>query len=61
MKIELKKIKHARSLSEETNAFTAELHVNGEHVADCKNSGNGGMTDVYPKYSENQAKRERYR
>lgn len=61
MKIELKKIKHARSLSEETNAFTAELHINGEHVADCKNSGNGGMTDVYPKYSENQAKRERYR
>lgn len=61
MKIKLKKIKHARSLSEETNAFTAELHVNGEHVADCKNTGQGGMTDVYPKYSENKAKRERYR
>lgn len=61
MKIEVKKIKHARSLSEETNAFTAELYVDGEHVADCKNSGQGGMTDVYPKYSENKAKRERYR
>lgn len=61
MKIEVKKIKHARSLSEETNAFTAQLYVDGEHIADCKNSGKGGMTDVYSKYSENKTKREYYR
>ena len=60
MNIEVKKIKHARSLSEETNAFSAELHVDGKHVADCKNSGQGGMTDVYPKYSENKTKRKYY-
>lgn len=61
MKLEVKKIKHARSLSEETNAFTAELHVDGEHVAVCKNSGQGGMTDVYPKYSQDKTKQEHYR
>ena len=61
MKLEVKKIKHARSLSEETNAFTAELHVDGEHIADCKNSGKGGMTDVYPKFSENKKKLDHYR
>jgi len=54
MKIEVKKIIHARSLSEETNAFTAQLHIDGKYVADCKNSGRGGMTDVHPKYSENK-------
>lgn len=61
MKIEVKKIKHARSLSEETNAFTGALYVNDEHIADCKNSGQGGMTDVYPKYSEDKTKHEHYR
>jgi len=61
MKIEVKKIKHARSLSEETNAFTAELHINGEHVADCKNAGHGGQTDIHPKFSADEKKREHYR
>jgi hypothetical protein len=61
MKIEVKKIKHARSLSEETNAFTAALYVDGEHVADCKNSGQGGQTDIYPKYDTNTEKRQHYR
>ncbi len=32
MKIKVKKIKHARSLSEETNAFTGALYVNDEHI-----------------------------
>jgi len=61
MKIEVKKIKHARSLSEETNAFTGALYVNDEHIADCKNSGHGGSTDIYPKYSEDEKKRKHYR
>lgn len=60
MKIEVKKIKHARSLTEETNAFTAALYIDGEHVADCKNSGQGGQTDIYAKYSEDKKKREYY-
>lgn len=60
-KIELKNIKHARSLSEETNAFTAQLHINGEHIADCKNSGRGGETDINPRFSTDEIKRKRYR
>lgn len=60
MKIELKKIKHARSLSEETNAFTAELHVNGEYVADCKNAGHGGQTDIHARFSTDENKRKYY-
>ena len=61
MKIELKKLIHARSLSQETNAFTADLYVNGEKVATCKNSGTGGMTDIYPEYTTDEKKRKYYR
>lgn len=44
MKIELKKIKFSESLSEETNAFTADIYVNGKNVGYCKNDGHGGST-----------------
>lgn len=45
MKLELKSIKHNPSLSEETEAFTADLWVNGKKVAYCSNRGHGGCTD----------------
>jgi hypothetical protein len=45
MKIELKNIKHSPSLSEETEAFTANLYINGKHAGYAKNSGHGGSTD----------------
>jgi hypothetical protein len=45
MKIELKSIKFSEAMSEETNAFTANLYINGKKVAYCKNRGHGGCTD----------------
>ena len=48
MKIELKKIKFSEHLSEETNAFTADLYINGKNAGYVKNDGQGGCTDYYP-------------
>ena len=45
MKIELKSIKFSEAMSEETNAFTAILYVNGKKVGYCKNTGQGGCTN----------------
>lgn len=47
MKIELKKIKVAEHMSDETTAFTAELFVNGIHIGYVKNDGRGGCTDYH--------------
>jgi len=47
MEITLKKIEHSPLLSEETNAFTAEVHFNGQFIARAKNSGTGGCTDIF--------------
>lgn len=47
MKIELKNIKHSPSLSEETEAFTADLYINGALAGYAKNNGHGGSTDYY--------------
>lgn len=49
MKIELKNIKHSPSLSEETEAFTADLYINSRHVGYAKNQGSGGSTDYSAK------------
>ena len=54
MKIELKGIKFYERLSEETNAFTADLYINGKKAGYVKNDGHGGSTDYYP----NEGKRE---
>jgi hypothetical protein len=45
MEIELKRIKFSEHLSEETNAFTANLYVNGRHVGYVENRGHGGNTN----------------
>lgn len=47
MKIELKRISFNERLSEETNAFVADLYINGKKVGECKNTGQGGCTDYY--------------
>lgn len=47
MELTLKNIKHARSLSEETNAFTATLCADGKPIAEARNDGQGGQTFVY--------------
>ncbi|RZJ92819.1 MAG: hypothetical protein EOO20_00455 [Chryseobacterium sp.] len=55
MKIELKNIHHSVQLSEETEAFTANLYIKGIHAGYAKNNGTGGPTDYY---HENEKGRE---
>ena len=47
MKIELRKLKHSPSFSEETNAFTADIYVDGVKVGYARNGGHGGNTDIH--------------
>jgi len=47
MKIELKNIHFSESLSEETNAFTANLYIDGINAGYTKNQGHGGPTDYH--------------
>lgn len=55
MKIELKNIHYSPHLSDETNAFTADVLVDGQNVGHAKNDGNGGETYVGVQYSKNDA------
>lgn len=48
--LELRKVKIASSLSEETVAFTGELWVNGQLAARCSNHGTGGPNDYHDTY-----------
>ena len=47
MKIELKKIAFYERMSEETNAFTADIYVNGVKTGYAKNDGQGGCTFIH--------------
>lgn len=49
MNIELKNVKHFPSLSQETEAFTASLYINGKHAGYAENTGHGGETNYYDK------------
>jgi hypothetical protein len=40
--VELRGVKIAANMSEETIAFTGSLYINGQKAADCKNDGQGG-------------------
>lgn len=42
MKIELRRINHNARLSEETNAFAAEVWIDGERAFEARNQGQGG-------------------
>lgn len=57
MNVQLKNIKFSEALSEETNAFTADLYIDGKKVGYCRNDGRGGCTDYYP-YGVNVQDRE---
>lgn len=54
MKIELKKIDYSERLSEETNAFSADLYINGKKAGVASNRGHGGPTD-YDSYDKTGA------
>ena len=45
-KVELKKIQHARNMSKETHAFTADVYIDGKKTAQAENNGWGGETCV---------------
>ena len=47
MKIELKKIAFYERMSEETNAFTADVYVNCVKTGYAKNDGQGGSTFIH--------------
>ena len=50
MKIELKNVKFSESQSDETNAFTADIWVDGKKCGYCKNNGCGGETETHGFY-----------
>lgn len=62
MKIELKKFYFSERLSQETNAFTADVYINGVKAAYAENDGHGGCTNVraYEGHRELVQKAEEY-
>lgn len=44
--ITLKKFKPSEAMSEETNAFTADLYILGKKVATCSNQGHGDPINI---------------
>jgi len=44
--LEIKKFKHYAGMSEETEAFTGELYVDGKFLAHVKNDGHGGCNHM---------------
>jgi len=54
MKIEIKNIRHSAHLSEETEAFTATLYIEGKKAAYIRNDGQGGPTNIVPENVDGQ-------
>ena len=54
--IQLKNVKIAWHMSEETTAFTASLYINGKKAADVKNEGRGG--DNHPRFMDRELEKE---
>lgn len=48
MQIELRKVSHNARLSEETNAFWAEVWIDGVKAGSARNDGHGGCTFIEP-------------
>lgn len=48
MKITIANLKHSESLSEETNAYTATILIDGKRAFDASNCGRGGMDLYHP-------------
>jgi len=47
MKIELRKISYNARLSQETNAFAADVYIDGVKAGTAENAGHGGSTNVF--------------
>lgn len=48
MKIELRKVAHYPRLSEETEAFNADIYIDGVKRGEVENDGHGGMNFIHP-------------
>jgi len=48
MNFELKAIKFIEEMSDETNCFYGKLYINKKFVADVRNDGRGGCTEIVP-------------
>jgi hypothetical protein len=61
-RLSIKNVKFSESLSEETNAFTADVYLDNVKFAHAKNSGIGGATDIhaYPNFREQMKQAEEY-
>ena len=53
MDAELRKVKVYKGLSRETEAFTAQLWVDGGYIADVRNDGNGGANFIEHRFDGN--------
>lgn len=47
MEIEIKNVSYSERFSEETNAFHADIYINGEKAMYVVNTGQGGPTDYH--------------
>lgn len=47
MQLELKKVSFSEALSDDSNAFTADVYLNGVKRATASNHGHGGPTDLH--------------
>lgn len=45
-RIQLKNVKYFESLSEETNAYSADIYFDGKKIGLCSNRGHGGETNI---------------
>lgn len=48
MKIELRKVSHYPRLSQETEAFNADIYIDGVKRGEVENDGHGGMNFIHP-------------
>lgn len=54
MNIEVKNVKIAAHLSQETTAFTASLYIDGKRVGTAQNQGTGSCTLVTPRSTDDR-------
>lgn len=54
MKIELRKFSHYPRLSQETDAFNADVYVDGVKRGTAKNDGHGGPNMIHPRELNDQ-------
>jgi hypothetical protein len=53
-KIELRKVSEARSLSEETPAYSAQVWVDGAHFCNTSNHGQGGPDEMHAPHNDHK-------